>query len=60
MNKILSLIKRCGYQEKHELGLWIMKRYNISYEVANESFMKGLREQERDNWEAHGEMVMGS
>jgi hypothetical protein len=60
MKNIIALIERCGYQEKHKLGLWLMKRYGITYETANESFMKGLREQERDNWEAHGERVCGA
>lgn len=60
MKNVLNLIKRCGYQEKHALGLWLMKRYGISYDQANKSFIEGLREQERDNWEAYGEKMWGA
>ena len=58
--EIQEMLEHAGYTNNHKLGLKIMRKYNISYEQADKWFTKGVREQERDDWEALTESRMGA
>lgn len=58
-----KLLQMCAFRQDPHLALKIMKRYHLSFEVANKHFVSGYKDaiqQEEEKWDAICDSLLGN